>query len=99
MKIPSRYCELPDFFVSRNGSVGPSQSPTTAFTQSHTGARVRTEGSFKARSRPCQAALEPCDLLPFAPKNSSAAETRYARATRLKARALNSFQKIGRAHV
>src|ERR1017187_1857830 len=68
MKIPSRYCELPDFFVSRNGSVGPSQSPTTAFTQSQTGARDRTEGSFKARSRPCQAAWEPCDRMPFAPK-------------------------------
>src|ERR1039458_7309012 len=75
-KIPSRYCALPGFFVSRNGSVGPSQSPTTAFTQSQTGARDRTEGSFMARSRPCHAAWEPCDRLPFAPKKSSAAQTR-----------------------
>src|ERR1039458_8987272 len=74
-KIPSRYCALPGFFVSRNGSVGPSQSPTTAFTQSQTGARDRTEGSFMARSRPCHAAWEPCDRLPFAPKKSSAAQT------------------------
>src|SRR5258708_4905910 len=54
------YAEEPfDLCVSRNGSVGPSQRPTTAFTQSHTGAKERTEGSFTARSRPWNTACEP----------------------------------------
>ena len=51
-KIPSRYCPPCGLCVSRNGSVGPSQRPTIAFTHSQTGASDRTEGSFTARSNP-----------------------------------------------
>src|SRR5260370_93468 len=66
-KTPAKVWLLCPLCVSRNGNVGPSQSPTTELTQSHTGARCRRQGTLNAFFRPARGETRDIRRLPIAP--------------------------------